>query len=156
MPPSLLLLSRTLYLPDQLTFGDRLRTIVQSLPEELGEQTKQKLTELEGGTVNPKERLALIRSIEEGLKKEREEAKEQKRIKKAEKEKLAEQKAAEQAEAAKAQQAVADAKELLQVEKPAEDTAKRLDVVLQDAHQAVAELQVGFFPLRFSSTVLVV
>jgi len=71
VPPSLLLLTRALYLPEELSFAQRLRTIMNSLPEELGDETKQRLTELEGGVIDPKDRLALIRRIEEGLKKER-------------------------------------------------------------------------------------
>lgn len=33
VPPSLLLLSRVLYLPEELTFSERLKTILSSLPE---------------------------------------------------------------------------------------------------------------------------
>ncbi|KAI6221341.1 LETM1 domain containing protein [Aphelenchoides fujianensis] len=71
VPPSLLLLSRALYLPEEFSFGQRLRTIVADLPELLSEETRQKLTKLEGGQVDYKERMALIKSIEEGLKNER-------------------------------------------------------------------------------------
>ncbi|KAH7695539.1 Protein LETM-1 b [Aphelenchoides avenae] len=85
VPPSLLLLSRALYLPEELTFSERLKTILSSLPEELGEQTRQKLTELEGGTVDPKARLELIKSIEQHLKQEREVAKQAEKSKEAEK-----------------------------------------------------------------------
>lgn len=52
---------------------------------ELGEQTRQKLTELEGGTVDPKARLELIKSIEQHLKQEREVAKQAEKSKEAEK-----------------------------------------------------------------------
>uniref|UniRef100_A0AC34Q6Z7 Letm1 RBD domain-containing protein n=1 Tax=Panagrolaimus sp. JU765 TaxID=591449 RepID=A0AC34Q6Z7_9BILA len=72
IPPSLLLLSRALYLPEQLTFNERLKTILTMLPNHLSEQTKQKLTEIGGGKISYKERLNLILSIEEDLKAERE------------------------------------------------------------------------------------
>lgn len=87
VPPSLLLLTRALYLPEELSFAQRLRTILNSLPEELGDETKQKLTELEGGIIDHKERLALIRRIEDGLKKERVDADKRAKEKKAEEEK---------------------------------------------------------------------
>lgn len=54
VPPTLLLMSRALYLPEEINFTDRLKTILSALPEELGEQTRQKLTELEGGKVDYK------------------------------------------------------------------------------------------------------
>uniref|UniRef100_A0A7E4UYF8 Letm1 RBD domain-containing protein n=1 Tax=Panagrellus redivivus TaxID=6233 RepID=A0A7E4UYF8_PANRE len=72
IPPSMLLLSRALYLPEELNFNQRLKTVLSVLPSHLGEQTRQKLTALEGGSVSYKERMALIMSIEEGLKSERE------------------------------------------------------------------------------------
>lgn len=87
MPPSLLLLTRALYLPEEFSFGQRLRTILNSLPEELSEEARQKLTELEGGVIDPKERLALIRRIEEGLKKERKTTEKNSAMKRAEEEK---------------------------------------------------------------------
>jgi len=54
VPPTLLLMSRALYLPEEINFTDRLKTILSALPEGLGEQTRQKLTELEGGKVDYK------------------------------------------------------------------------------------------------------
>lgn len=74
-------------MPEELSFAQRLRTILNSLPEELGDETKQKLTELEGGIIDHKERLALIRRIEDGLKKERVDADKRAKEKKAEEEK---------------------------------------------------------------------
>lgn len=75
VPPSLLLLTRALYLPEEFSFAQRLCTLMGSLPDELGEEMKQKLTELEGGSIGHRECLALIRRVEEGLKKERQAAK---------------------------------------------------------------------------------
>ncbi|CAD5230131.1 unnamed protein product [Bursaphelenchus okinawaensis] len=142
MPPSMLLLSRALFLPEDISFSGRLKVIVQQLPVELGEQTKQKLTELEGGTVDPKERLALIKTIEEGLKLEREQAKAEadQKKKKAEDQKLMEQVKIE-AERAKLEEDDRKLKEILEVEKPAEEKPKFLDeVVLQKAHDTVQKL----------------
>jgi hypothetical protein len=83
-------------LPEEFSFPQRLRTILNALPEEISEETKQKLTELEGGVVDHKERLALIRRIEEGLKKERqaadEAAKKRAEDKKAEEKKVEDEK----------------------------------------------------------------
>nr|CAD2177146.1 unnamed protein product [Meloidogyne enterolobii] len=48
VPPSLLLLSRAMFFPEELNFTERLRSIIASLPEEIGEHTTLKLKELEG------------------------------------------------------------------------------------------------------------
>ncbi|PIO67477.1 LETM1-like protein [Teladorsagia circumcincta] len=79
VPPSLLLLSRALYLPEDISFTDRLKSLVQSLPEGIAESTRQKLTELEGGQVGYKERLDLLRQIEEAIAKEKAMEEEKKR-----------------------------------------------------------------------------
>ncbi|KIH48170.1 hypothetical protein ANCDUO_21764, partial [Ancylostoma duodenale] len=71
VPPSLLLLSRALYLPEDISFTDRLKALVQILPEGIAESTRQKLTELEGGKVDHKARLNLIKQIEEAIAKEK-------------------------------------------------------------------------------------
>uniref|UniRef100_F1KUQ5 LETM1 and EF-hand domain-containing protein 1 n=1 Tax=Ascaris suum TaxID=6253 RepID=F1KUQ5_ASCSU len=71
VPPSLLLLSRTIYLPEDITFTDRLKALLSSLPEGIAEQTRQKLTELEGDKVSYKARLDLIKAIEKGIQEER-------------------------------------------------------------------------------------
>uniref|UniRef100_A0A915A7N1 Letm1 RBD domain-containing protein n=1 Tax=Parascaris univalens TaxID=6257 RepID=A0A915A7N1_PARUN len=71
VPPSLLLLSRTIYLPEDITFTDRLKALLSSLPERIAEQTRQKLTELEGDKVSYKARLDLIKAIEKGIQEER-------------------------------------------------------------------------------------
>ncbi|VDK57998.1 unnamed protein product [Anisakis simplex] len=71
VPPSLLLLSRSIYLPEDISFTDRLKALLSSLPEGIAEQTRQKLTELEGDKVDYKERLNLIKAIEKGIQEER-------------------------------------------------------------------------------------
>lgn len=67
VPPALLLLSRTLYLPEEVSFPDRLKAIVQNLPDGLAETTVQKLTEMEGGQIDHKARIELIKSIESAI-----------------------------------------------------------------------------------------
>ena len=74
VPPSLLLLSRALYLPEDLSFAMRFRQIINDLPDTLSEEATQKLAKLEGGTIDYKERLALINHIEAGIKEERQKA----------------------------------------------------------------------------------
>uniref|UniRef100_A0A914WSC7 Mitochondrial proton/calcium exchanger protein n=1 Tax=Plectus sambesii TaxID=2011161 RepID=A0A914WSC7_9BILA len=107
VPPSLLLLSRALYLPENLTFADRLKSLVSQLPENISEQTRQRLTELEGGKVDHKARLDLIRNIEDAIKNEREEQKKAAELEQA-KAKSKSEKAMEEAakEAAKEEQKV--------------------------------------------------
>lgn len=124
VPPSLLLLSRTLYLPDEVQFTDRLNIIMQSLPESVANQAKLKISELEGEKTDYKSKLELIKSIEEALKKEREERK------KAEEE-------AKKLEAAKKLLAEEAAKRPL--EKILEDTAKILEPKPEPAKK-VAEI----------------
>lgn len=71
IPPSLLLLSSVFYLPENISFEDKMKTILAHLPTELAEQTRQKLTEIEGGNVGYKERLELLKSVEKSLAEER-------------------------------------------------------------------------------------
>ncbi|CAI2354950.1 unnamed protein product [Caenorhabditis sp. 36 PRJEB53466] len=82
VPPSLLLLSRTLYLPEDVSFPDRLKAIVQNLPDGIAETTKQKLTEMEGGQIDhkaqKKEEEKKRKAAEEALKTKEKAAKEQK------------------------------------------------------------------------------
>lgn len=51
VPPSLLLLSRTLYLPMEVSFTDRLKQIFATLPEEVAQETQLKISEIETGKV---------------------------------------------------------------------------------------------------------
>ena len=88
VPPSLLLLSRAMFFTEDLNFAERLRTIVASLPPEIGEHTTFKLKEVEGMT-DPKSRIELLKSIEQALKQERKE--EQKRANEAKSEEKAEE-----------------------------------------------------------------
>uniref|UniRef100_A0A914YN30 Letm1 RBD domain-containing protein n=1 Tax=Panagrolaimus superbus TaxID=310955 RepID=A0A914YN30_9BILA len=114
IPPSLLLLSRAFYLPEELTFNERLKTIIARMPTNISEQTRQKLTELQGGKVSYKERMDLILNIEEGLqaervaeentrKKKEQVAKEKAEVAEKEKAEVAEKEKAEVAEKEKAE-----------------------------------------------------
>ena len=89
VPPSLLLLSRAMYFPEEQDFTDRLKTVITLLPKQIGEHTTLKLKEIEGMT-DPKARLELLKSIEVALKQEAEEAKERavKKDEESEKEKV--------------------------------------------------------------------
>jgi LETM1 and EF-hand domain-containing protein 1 len=134
IPPSLLLLSRAFYLPEELTFNERLKTILALMPTNIGEQTRQKLTELQGGKVSYKERMDLIMNIEESLQAERvaEESTKKK------KEQLAKEKAeADGAESDKDKKAeTAEEKEKLQQKR---DIAEKIKEVIEEAKE---ELQI--------------
>lgn len=78
VPPSLLLLSRAMYFPEEQNYTERLKTIIALLPKEVGDHTTLKLEELEGVT-DPKERIELLKSIELALKEEAKEAKRRKK-----------------------------------------------------------------------------
>ncbi|VDM81059.1 unnamed protein product [Strongylus vulgaris] len=162
IPPSLLLLSRALYLPEDISFTDRLKALVQSLPEGIAESTRQKLTELEGGKVDHKARLDLIRQIEEAIAKEKamEEEKKKKEEKvetiKAEGEKarviaegaaaIAEAAAGTSAKIAEAAAAASQAihavkKDLVDVVQEAVDHAKVLEKEKAEAAEATVSLR---------------
>uniref|UniRef100_A0A5S6QT66 Letm1 RBD domain-containing protein n=1 Tax=Trichuris muris TaxID=70415 RepID=A0A5S6QT66_TRIMR len=73
VPPSLLLLSSTLYLPEEVPFSNRLKTIISTLPSHIADEAKLKLADMDGTRVDNKARYDLIVSIEEALRKEQEE-----------------------------------------------------------------------------------
>ncbi|KAL3096754.1 hypothetical protein niasHT_029638 [Heterodera trifolii] len=70
VPPSLLLLTRAMYFPEDVDFTARIRAIVGSLPKEIGDFKAITLKELEGGS-DPQAKIELLRSIEADLKAER-------------------------------------------------------------------------------------
>lgn len=72
IPQSLLLLSRCLYLPENLPPTDQLKATIQSLPKEVATEAKYKIGETEG-KVDNKTRLELIRQEEAAIQKEEEE-----------------------------------------------------------------------------------
>lgn len=77
IPQSLLLLSRCLYLPENLPPTDQLKATIQSLPKEVATEAKYKIGETEG-KVDNKTRLELIRQEEAAIQKEEEEERLQK------------------------------------------------------------------------------
>uniref|UniRef100_A0A915JHQ8 Letm1 RBD domain-containing protein n=1 Tax=Romanomermis culicivorax TaxID=13658 RepID=A0A915JHQ8_ROMCU len=81
VPPSLLLLSSTLYLPEEVRFSDRLKALMQTLPVDLADEVKLKIAEAEGGSgLDNKSKFELIKSIEDILKRDRESKKALKKI----------------------------------------------------------------------------
>ncbi|TMS36968.1 hypothetical protein L596_004009 [Steinernema carpocapsae] len=122
VPPSLLLLSRILYLPEDLTFAERLRAIVSKLPDGIGEQTRQKLTELEGGTVDHKARLDLILGIEKGIADE----------------KIAEQKAADEK---KKRKLAEESVRWIRLEEEIADVERQFGVIVETVKKSVDDLE---------------
>ncbi|KAK2711971.1 hypothetical protein QYM36_010859 [Artemia franciscana] len=74
VPPSLLLLSRTLYLPESVPTTDQLKATISSLPESITTPTEDAIAEKEGRIDNVV-RLKLIKEEQEKIKAEREEQK---------------------------------------------------------------------------------
>ncbi|CAL1292169.1 unnamed protein product [Larinioides sclopetarius] len=77
IPSSLLLLSRALYLPENLPSADQLKVTLSSLSETAATETKLKIGEMEG-KVDNKTKLELIKKQDEEIRKEAEELKQQK------------------------------------------------------------------------------
>lgn len=96
IPTSLLLLSRALYLSENMSTADQLQATLSSLPKTTTEEAKIKIAEISGVKVDNKAKLELIRQEEAAIKKERKdlEAEEQQE----EKEKKALEMATKQAE----------------------------------------------------------
>ncbi|CAJ0956995.1 unnamed protein product, partial [Mesorhabditis belari] len=131
VPPSLLLLSRTMYLPEDFSFTDRLKNIMKNLPDGIAEQTRQKLTEMEGGKIDHKARIALIKAIEEGIKKEKDLAVKQQQ----EKQKEVAAKAELEAEKAKNIQDLADEMKTQSI------LGEAIAEAAKAAHQSVEEVK---------------
>ncbi|GBN39283.1 Mitochondrial proton/calcium exchanger protein [Araneus ventricosus] len=121
IPPSLLLLSRTLYLSDKLPAADQLKVTLSSLSETAATETKLKIGEMEG-KVDNKTKLELIKKQEEEIKIEAEELKQQK---------LEEQKAAQKKEELSKKEKIeldeSDKELLLDKAKVIEDRAELLE-----------------------------
>ncbi|PAV67941.1 hypothetical protein WR25_01187 isoform C [Diploscapter pachys] len=150
VPPAFLLLSRTLYLPEDISFTDRLKTLIQSLPDGIAEQTRQKLTELEGGKVDHKARLDLIKQIEDAIQKEKQLAKEKKKEEEKQKKVEKEEKPAEEikVEEAEVKEKVAEPKPVVEPGKPKVEipvaphiltAMKEADQAMKDAKEALTE-----------------
>ncbi|XP_066145415.1 mitochondrial proton/calcium exchanger protein isoform X1 [Euwallacea fornicatus] len=78
VPPSLLLLSRALMLPETIPTSDKLKATISSLPETIVKQTQAAIGEKEG-KIDNKIRLELIKEEEKKIKEERKEHKEETR-----------------------------------------------------------------------------
>lgn len=78
IPPSLLLLSRALYLPENIPTTDQLKATIQTLPEELGTEARYRIGESEG-KIDNRTKIELIRKEEAAITKEREELEQEKR-----------------------------------------------------------------------------
>ncbi|XP_022255342.1 mitochondrial proton/calcium exchanger protein-like [Limulus polyphemus] len=77
IPPSLLLLSRVLYLPESLPASDQLKATLSALPQEAATEAKYKIGETEG-KVDNKTKIEVIRKEEVAIRKESEERKKEK------------------------------------------------------------------------------
>ncbi|KAG0710574.1 Mitochondrial proton/calcium exchanger protein [Chionoecetes opilio] len=93
VPPSLLLLSRTLYLPETVRASDTLGATISSLPEEVATRTKAAIGKREG-KIDNLTRLEVIQSEERKI---AEDKKELKMLQEENKQKLAKKKATEDA-----------------------------------------------------------
>ena len=76
IPPSLLLLSRLLYLPETVAPVEQLKATIQALPDSVGTEAKYKIGETEG-KIDNKTKIELIRLEEEAIKREKEEEKQE-------------------------------------------------------------------------------
>ncbi|MPC52151.1 LETM1 and EF-hand domain-containing protein anon-60Da, mitochondrial [Portunus trituberculatus] len=93
VPPSLLLLSRTLYLPETVRASDTLAATISSLPEEVATRTKAAIGKREG-KIDNLTRLEVIQAEERKIAEDKEELK---ILEEEKKQKLAIKKAAEEA-----------------------------------------------------------
>lgn len=75
VPPSLLLLSRALMLPEHVTTSDKLKATISSLPDSVATVTKAAIGEREG-KIDNKTKIEVIKEEERKIKEEREEEKE--------------------------------------------------------------------------------
>lgn len=79
IPPSLLLLSRVLYLPESIPHADQLKATIQALPREVGTETRYKIGETEG-KIDNRTKIEVIRQNEAAIKRENEEERRLKEI----------------------------------------------------------------------------
>ena len=78
IPPSLLLLSRILYLPESLPAADQLKATLQSLPQDAATEAKYKIGETEG-KIDNRTKLELIKKEEAAIRKEKEQSEKEKK-----------------------------------------------------------------------------
>nr|XP_027204065.1 mitochondrial proton/calcium exchanger protein-like [Dermatophagoides pteronyssinus] len=77
IPNSLLLLSRVLYLPENIPATDQLIATIQALPEGVGTETRYKIGETEG-KIDNRTKIELLKQEEEAIKRENEEERQKK------------------------------------------------------------------------------
>lgn len=87
VPPTLLLLSRALMVPEETSASDKLKATLKALPDTVATQTKAAIGEREG-KIDNKTRIEIIREEERKIKEEREELAEIEKEKKREKKEL--------------------------------------------------------------------
>lgn len=102
IPASLLLLSRTLYLPETLSTEDQLKATLSTLPDAMAEEAKVKILEVSGDRVDNKSKLEIIKQEEEMIQQEKAELEKQHKEEEQKKAKAREAKAKLEAEAAAA------------------------------------------------------
>lgn len=86
VPPSLLLMSRALMLPETIPTGDKLKATISVLPENIVTQTKAAIAEKEG-KIDNKVILEVLKEEERKVIEEREERREEKKLEEAEQKK---------------------------------------------------------------------
>uniref|UniRef100_A0A6P7GEP9 Mitochondrial proton/calcium exchanger protein n=1 Tax=Diabrotica virgifera virgifera TaxID=50390 RepID=A0A6P7GEP9_DIAVI len=86
VPPSLLLLSRALMLPETIPTSDKLKATISALPDSIVKQTQAAIGEKEG-KIDNRVRVEIIKEEEKKIKEEREEVREEKKKQKLEKDK---------------------------------------------------------------------
>lgn len=86
VPPSLLLLSRALMLPETIPTSDKLKATISALPETIVKQTQAAIGEKEG-KIDNRVRVEILREEEKKIKEERAEQREEKKKLEKEKEK---------------------------------------------------------------------
>eukprot|EP00056_Hartaetosiga_gracilis_P002050 m.50453 g.50453 ORF g.50453 m.50453 type:complete len:719 (+) comp10885_c0_seq1:22-2178(+) len=75
VPPTLLLLTRILFLPDNVPEAERIRIVMESLPDALKSQVTAEILEAEGVEVDARLRISIINAEEEKIRREEDEQK---------------------------------------------------------------------------------
>jgi LETM1 and EF-hand domain-containing protein 1 len=92
IPSTILLLSRALYLPENIPQEDVLKAVIQSLPKAIDSVTAVKIAEVSGERVDNTQRIEAIKREDEAIRKEQEEKQKDKKLSEDElKKKVAEQ-----------------------------------------------------------------
>lgn len=93
VPTSLLLLSRALYLPEELSEVDRLQKTIQSLPKAASDEAIMRAAEISGEKLDPRTKIEILQVEQEAIAKETKERKELEEKKKQEQMQKEEEKA---------------------------------------------------------------